>query len=118
MPLNDISPALTMTDPKLLERHPNGMIKKGSGGRVAGSRNKLSQAFLSDAIEAWHKHGKDALRIVFHEKPDVFLRVIASIIPRELIMTEGDVLDTLSDDDVLDALRAVREERARASYDS
>lgn len=107
-----------MTDPKLFERHPNGMIKKGSGGRVAGTRNKLSHAFLSDAIEAWQEHGKDALRIVFHEKPDVFLRVIASIIPRELIMTEGDMLDTLSDDDVLDALKAVREERARASYDS
>jgi len=104
--------------PSTYQRDALGQLKKGSGGRVVGSRNKLSQAFLSDAIEAWHEHGKEALRIVFHEKPDVFLRVIASIIPRELIMTEGDVLDTLSDDDVLDALKAVREERARVRYDS
>ena len=105
-------------DPSKFARDSNGQIRKGSGGRVAGTRNKLSHAFLSDAIEAWAEHGKDALRIVFHEKPDIFLRVMASIIPRELIMTEGDVLDTLSDDDVLDALKAVREERARAKYDS
>ena len=57
---------------------------------------------------------RSALRIVFHEKPDVFLKVMAGIIPRELIMTDGGVIDTLSDDDVLDALKAVREERARA----
>ena len=40
---------MTITDPSKFERHPNGYIKKGSGGRVAGSRNKL-QATLIDAL--------------------------------------------------------------------
>ena len=55
-------------DPKLFARDPNGQIRKGSGGRVAGTRNKLSHAFLSDAIEAWAEHGKERSQDSFPRK--------------------------------------------------
>ena len=43
-PLEDIFQALTMTitGPRKFERHPNGMFKKGSGGRVAGSQEQAA----------------------------------------------------------------------------
>ena len=80
-----------MTDPKLFERHPNGMLKKGSGGRVAGSRNKLSHDFVNDALESWKVNGKAAFKIVFHERPHEYLKIMLGIIPREYIMTEGKI---------------------------
>ena len=109
-------------DPSKFEREANGYIKKGSGGRVAGTRNKLSHAFVSDALESWHKNGKAALEIVFREKPDVYVRVMAGIIPRELVMSDGKI-DTISEDDLDAALTKILEERKKITqtaipYDS
>ena len=110
-------------DPSKFEREANGYIKKGSGGRVAGTRNKLSHAFVSDALESWHKNGKAALEIVFREKPDIYLRVMAAIIPKELIMTDGGKIDTISEDDLDAALTKILEEKKKITqkaipYDS
>ena len=52
-------------------------------GRPKGSRNKLSESFLQDALEAWNESGKEALRTMANEKPNEFARMIASIIPKE-----------------------------------
>ena len=109
-------------DPSKFEREANGYIKKGFGGRVAGTRNKLSHAFVSDALESWHKNGKAALEIVFREKPDVYVRVMAGIIPRELMMLDGKI-DTISEDDLDAALNKILEERKKITqkaipYDS
>jgi len=40
-------------DPSKFERHANGFFKKGSGGRVAGSRNKLQHMFVEDLAKDW-----------------------------------------------------------------
>jgi hypothetical protein len=105
-----------MTDPKLFERHPNGMLKKGSGGRVAGSRNKLSHDFVNDALESWKVNGKAAFKIVFHERPHEYLKIMLGIIPREYIMTEGKI-DTISEDDLDAALEKILEERKKITQE-
>ena len=62
-------------------------FKKGQSGnpkgRPKGSRNKLSESFLKDALEAWEKDGKTALKTMASEKPADFAKMIASIIPKE-----------------------------------
>jgi len=70
-------------------------------GRKPGSKVRLTNTFLSDVLDEWEKGGKDALRIVRIENPDRFCVMVASLVPRELLI-EGVASDL--DDDELDAM--------------
>jgi hypothetical protein len=100
-----------------LERDPKGLFKKGSGGRVVGSRNKLQGAFINALAKDFDEFGEGVIRIVRLEKPQEYLKIIAHVLPREFIITDGE-LDTMSDDELLEALQAVREARKAVPYDS
>ena len=54
-------------------------------GRTKGSRNKLSDAFLEDLLAAWEANGKTAIESVIRDRPQDFLKVVASILPKEII---------------------------------
>lgn len=53
-------------------------------GRPKGSRNKLGEAFLEDMLVAWSDKGKAAIESVIRERPQDFLKVVASILPKEI----------------------------------
>jgi hypothetical protein len=46
-------------------------------GRPLGSRNKLSEAFLTDFYQAWQELGPEALRRCAVENPKDFIKVAA-----------------------------------------
>lgn len=52
-------------------------------GRPKGSRNKLGEAFLEALHEDFQEHGKVAIEACRAEKPDAYLKVIASILPKQ-----------------------------------
>ena len=54
-------------------------------GRAKGSRNKLSDAFLEDLLAAWEANGKTAIEAVIKDRPQDFLKVVASILPKEIV---------------------------------
>ena len=56
-------------------------------GRPKGSRNKLTEDFFHDLSEAWQAFGKPALMTAAWTDPVAFVRVVASLIPRELEAT-------------------------------
>ncbi|MFK7941610.1 MAG: hypothetical protein AB8B85_01655 [Paracoccaceae bacterium] len=70
-----------------------GRFKPGNtgagGGRPKGSRNQLSEAFLADLQDKWKDHGAEVIDRVIQEKPDALLKVIASIVPKELTVTSA-----------------------------
>jgi hypothetical protein len=73
-------------------------------GRPAGSRNKLGEEFI-EALQADFKdHGKEAIIKVRTEKPDQYLKVIASIVPKDLNVNINN-FDGLSDDELRSELR-------------
>ena len=76
----------------------------GSGGRPKGARNKLGEAFLSDMLADWEEHGVEAIATVREEKPDAYLRVVASILPRDLNVNVNN-MDGVSDDELIDRMR-------------
>ena len=53
-------------------------------GRPKGSRNKLSEEFFRDLCDAWEAFGKPALMAMAWTDPVAFVRLVASLIPREL----------------------------------
>src|SRR5215468_2783689 len=56
-------------------------------GRPKGSRNKLTEDFFRDLCDAWQAFGKPALMAAAWTHPVEFVRVVASLIPRELEAT-------------------------------
>ena len=58
--------------------------RPGGPGRPVGSRNRLSEKFLADLQRVWLKKGVAALDKVADPNPEVLVRVVASILPRQL----------------------------------
>ena len=60
-------------------------------GRPKGARHKLGEAFLLALQESFASGGKEAIQTVMEEKPDQYLKVVASILPKELELSEETV---------------------------
>ena len=70
-------------------------------GRPQGSRNKLSEQFVADLHAAWQLFGRPALMTTALTEPSVFVRVVASLMPKELEATKTVVhADRMSDDEL------------------
>ena len=61
-------------------------VKGQSGnpaGRPKGSKHKLQTNFWNDLQRTWKERGVDALRWVAENDPSTFVRVCASLMPKE-----------------------------------
>jgi hypothetical protein len=56
---------------------------RGGPGRQVGSRNKLGEAFIADLHARWIKDGPQVLDAVIKNKPHEFMKVVASLLPRQ-----------------------------------
>ena len=56
-------------------------------GRPVGSRNKLSEHFVTDLQELWDEPGPEILRRVAKESPDKLLAALVQILPKDFQVT-------------------------------
>ena len=54
------------------------------GGKPVGSRNRLQGDFMRALSEDFAAHGKAAIAQCRMQKPDVYMRIVASLMPKEL----------------------------------
>ena len=80
-------------------------------GRPKGARNKLSEAFIEALHDDFMKHGASVICRVREEKPDQYLKVIASILPRDVNLTVNPIGE-MSDEELLERIRDLDEELA------
>jgi len=76
------------------------------GGKPVGARNRVQGDFLNAIAEDFAQHGREAIQRCRLEKPDVYLRVIASMMPHESETSRP--LDGLSDADLEAAVSALK----------
>lgn len=72
-------------------------------GRPKGSRNKLSESVIRDLLADWEVAGPSAIQACRLEDPAAYVRIVASLIPKELQLKQGDheldaILDQLTDE--------------------
>ena len=80
------------------------LFQKGQpkiGGRRKGTRDKLSTAFLEALAEDFVEHGSETIRIARIEHPETYLKVVASLLPKEFELTNSRLAEF--SDDELDA---------------
>lgn len=58
-------------------------------GRPKGARSKLGTAFLEALLSDFSEHGELVIARVRAEKPDQYLKVVASILPKEITGEDG-----------------------------
>jgi hypothetical protein len=80
----------------------------GMGGRPKGARNKLGEAFIQALYDDFNEHGIAAVEKVRAEKPDQYLKVIASLLPKDVNLNVNSEIE-MSDDELIDRIRALTE---------
>jgi hypothetical protein len=76
-------------------------------GRPKGSRHKLSEAFLAELVADFEAGGRAAIERCRLERPDVYVRLVASLLPKELEIKENP-FDGFTDDQLDSVLAAAR----------
>lgn len=82
-------------------------FKEGNPGRPKGSRNKLGEAFLEALHDDFKAHGIAAVQKVRDEQPAQYLKVIASILPKEMSFSFNDH-DEMTDEQLFERVRALQ----------
>lgn len=79
-------------------------VSPNPAGRPKGSRNKLGEQFIQALQTDFQEHGKAAIQTVREERPHEYLKVVASLLPKQVEIKEG-AFDGV-DDEALAALVA------------
>ncbi len=81
-------------------------------GRPKGSRNKLGEAFIQELYARWQIHGGSIIDRVIEEKPEVMLKVVASLLPKEVaVMRPEETMSEEEMDAALDVISGLIERR-------
>ena len=75
-----------MSEMTTIERDTKGRFLTGGRpgpGRAKGSRNKLATDFLDAFADDFEKHGAAVIAQVRVEKPDVWLKIAADLLPKQ-----------------------------------
>lgn len=73
-------------------------VSGNPGGKPVGARNRLQGDFMRALSEDFAEHGKTAIIACRTEKPDVYVKVIASLMPRGLEIKQP--LDGLTNEEL------------------
>jgi hypothetical protein len=93
--------------PELAKDPETGRFLTGNigGGRPKGARSKLSEQFLTDVLGEWETHGAVAISDMREKNPGDFVKMVASLLPKDVNLNLTDNLGELSDDELLGEIR-------------
>jgi hypothetical protein len=77
------------TGPKQAETQFKPGQSGNPAGRPKGARSKLGEAFLKELLTDWEEHGAKAIQDMRDDKPGDYVKVVASILPKEITGEDG-----------------------------
>jgi hypothetical protein len=83
------------------------LFQKGqpkTGGRRKGTRDRIATALLDALAKDFEEHGEEAVRITRVERPAEYLKIMASILPKELEISHSRI-EELTDEQIATILR-------------
>lgn len=97
-----------MTERQKPEQDEKGRFISGNigGGRPKGARNKLAEAFTQALHDDFMEHGEVVIATVRAEKPDQYLKVIASLVPKDVNLNVNN-LDEMSDAELAERIQSL-----------
>jgi Family of unknown function (DUF5681) len=103
---------IKMTETTKPQQRPAHLWEPGQSGNPAGrpkgSRNKLSEDFVAALYNDFQEHGSAAIAACRAEKPDVYVRIIAGLLPKD-VQLKVQSLDHLTDDQLMRKLAVLTE---------
>ena len=96
-----------MTDrPKPEKDAATGRFVTGNigGGRGKGTRNVLGEQFLQDLQISWEANGPSVIMRVIEERPQDYLKVVASLLPKDVNLNVNST-DEMTDDELIRRIR-------------
>lgn len=97
-------------NPKIKELGKDTQFKPGNranpGGKPVGARNKLQGDFMNALAADFEENGAAAIVACRTEKPEQYIRVIASLMPKELEVKRP--LEDLTDDELAAGVAALQ----------
>jgi len=82
-------------------------ISGNPAGRPKGSRNKLGEQFIQALQQDFEANGVKAIETVRTERPHEYLKVVASLLPKQIEVKEG-TFDGFSDEQLSALVHAAR----------
>lgn len=76
-------------------------------GRPKGARNKLGEAFVQALHDSFQLHGPETIETVRTERPHEYLKVVASLLPKQIEVKEA-AFDGVSDEELAALVAAAR----------
>lgn len=95
-----------MGNPNINEANKDTRFKPGNPGRPKGSRQRLTEKFITAIHDDFAQHGAKAIEDVRNDDPSTYLRVVASLVPKELEIKRP--LADMSDEELADAISLIR----------
>lgn len=88
----------------LIGRDESGRFAAGNPGRPKGAKHKLGEQFLAALQSDFEKHGPKTIEQVRIDRPQDYIKVIASLLPRDLNLNVNN-LGEATDDELVQRLR-------------
>jgi hypothetical protein len=87
------------------DEHGRFVVPPVSPGRPIGARNKLGEAFIQALQQDFEEHGIAAVVKVREDQPAQYLKVIASLMPKEHRLSFDDQYDGMTDAELAERIR-------------
>src|SRR5262245_15288230 len=86
-----------------------------TGGRRKGTKDRIATALLESIASDFEQYGHEAVIIARKEGPVEYLRVVASLLPKEFEITTRNIANELSDDELEALIEHARHQRELAA---
>ena len=77
-------------------------------GRPKGSRNKLGEDFIKALADNFAEHGRDAIERMREDRPGDYIRMIASLMPKEATQNVDPFAD-VTDEQLAEYIRELKD---------